>query len=147
MGIACKLSAWAMKTSTQHLETFCVASSQYSVAVHWRHENRNHLRSYLIIMLTVQHKSLHGVWPVSFPSEKCWLASLVYPRCGIIISKMKLLLVACLVAVCSAAPPVPNIAQAFCGSGDYKSGDYKSGDSKFGKCIKEKYILPGMCFG
>ena len=46
----------------------------------------------------------------------------------------QLLLVACLAAVCSAAPPVPNIAQAFCGSGD----------SNFGKCkrninVRERY--------
>ena len=33
---------------------------------------------------------------------------------------MKLLLVACLVAVCNAAPPVPNIPQVFCGSGEYR---------------------------
>ena len=31
---------------------------------------------------------------------------------------MKILLVACLVAVCSATPPVPNIPQTFCGSGE-----------------------------
>ena len=44
---------------------------------------------------------------------------------------MKILLVACLVAVCSAAPPVPNIPQTFCGSGENQifyngSADIKS---------------------
>ena len=46
--------------------------------------------------------------------------------------KMKLLLVACLVAVCSAAPPVPVVAPAFCASGEIYFHD--SEDTKFGKC-------------
>ena len=52
---------------------------------------------------------------------------------------MKILLVACLVAVCSAAPPVPNIPQVFCGSGEYF---IRSEGTQFGKCKTRYSIIP-----
>ena len=45
---------------------------------------------------------------------------------------MKLLLLACLVAVCSAAPPVPKVAETFCADGEIEF--HGSERTLFGKC-------------
>ena len=46
---------------------------------------------------------------------------------------MKLLIVACLIAVCAAqAPPVPMIAESFCGTGEIEF--HQAEQTLFGKC-------------
>ncbi len=58
---------------------------------------------------------------------------------------MKLLLVACLVAVCSAIPPVPNIPQVFCGSGEYRY-NHNNIIKKSGKCKRTRPINASYVF-
>ncbi len=50
---------------------------------------------------------------------------------------MKLFFVACLVAVCSANPPTPKVAESFCGDGEIEF--HQSEKTDIGKCKRERY--------
>ncbi len=67
---------------------------------------------------------------------------------------MKLLFLACMIAVCSAIPPVPNVAETFCGDGEIEFhetevtaiGECKSYISNYMFCIDSCYeYLSATC--